>query len=540
MDDVVGDHSESDPAPDAARSFIQRSPQPMPAFENTDATFTPGAPFLKVLEPTLLLPLLAGGLAAAAAIGLAWSGALRVGAALALGMLEQFSSWTFSNGTYVDAVLVDEQGDIAPDAAERLRGLTHLGVNIGVVGDAEWTQVLGDERLGPLPDDDLQAEIGKPFGEEALRCADEEDRLLHQPAPAHEANLLATVLGVVARVGLVGDQLPERGAQHGEIHVDRHPALQPAQVVVEAGPGLVGDELEVDVLTFRQPELSVGPLAQILGERVDGRLQLVDRYRLRLAPLDVPVAQRTRTGQDLVEATVGLGEVLVRYPPGTDAVARLDLVGVADRLAREARSAGALVAHGAQIASFAARSVGRDRIAAGAGRGIARALEMARAPRRAMDLDAAARSRLARVRQRAAIKVVAGGPVDRERIGAEARQRIARPGGAAGSVRLAAAARLTSISGLYRLRLDTPHGEAIVAGTYREITPPSKLVFSWQWQDDEDWVNLESEITCEFHAHGNETELTFTQVGFPSAESRGKHEHGWGGCLDKLDAYLAS
>src|SRR5215469_1086243 len=61
MDDVVGDHSESDPAPDAARAFVQRSPQPMPAFEDTDAAFTAGAPFLKLLEPTLLLPLLAGG-----------------------------------------------------------------------------------------------------------------------------------------------------------------------------------------------------------------------------------------------------------------------------------------------------------------------------------------------------------------------------------------------------------------------------------------------------------------------------------------------
>src|SRR5437773_2175275 len=33
----------------------------MPTFENTDAAFTPGAPFPKLLEPTLLLPLLAGG-----------------------------------------------------------------------------------------------------------------------------------------------------------------------------------------------------------------------------------------------------------------------------------------------------------------------------------------------------------------------------------------------------------------------------------------------------------------------------------------------
>ena len=60
MNDVVGDHPESDPAPSAIRSFIERSPQPMPAFENTDAAFTAGAPFLKLLEPALPLALLAG------------------------------------------------------------------------------------------------------------------------------------------------------------------------------------------------------------------------------------------------------------------------------------------------------------------------------------------------------------------------------------------------------------------------------------------------------------------------------------------------
>ena len=61
VNDVVGDHSESDPAPDAVRFFIERSSQPVAAFENTDAAFTACAPFLEFLEPTLLLPLFAGG-----------------------------------------------------------------------------------------------------------------------------------------------------------------------------------------------------------------------------------------------------------------------------------------------------------------------------------------------------------------------------------------------------------------------------------------------------------------------------------------------
>ena len=61
MNDVVGHDTKSDPPPDAVRSSVQRSPQPMPPFENTDAAFAAGAPFLKVFEPPLLLPLFARG-----------------------------------------------------------------------------------------------------------------------------------------------------------------------------------------------------------------------------------------------------------------------------------------------------------------------------------------------------------------------------------------------------------------------------------------------------------------------------------------------
>ena len=60
MNDVVGDHPEPDPAPDSIRSSIERSSQSVPAFENADASLTARAPLLKLFEPRLFLPLLAG------------------------------------------------------------------------------------------------------------------------------------------------------------------------------------------------------------------------------------------------------------------------------------------------------------------------------------------------------------------------------------------------------------------------------------------------------------------------------------------------
>jgi uncharacterized protein YndB with AHSA1/START domain len=94
--------------------------------------------------------------------------------------------------------------------------------------------------------------------------------------------------------------------------------------------------------------------------------------------------------------------------------------------------------------------------------------------------------------------------------------------------------------GRYRIQVERPEGGAIVGGTYREISAPEKLVFTWQWEGDEDWANTESLVTIEFTVDGEETELRLTQVGFPFPESRGRHEHGWSGSFDKLEAMLAS
>src|SRR5450631_1321825 len=58
VNDVVGDYAESNPALDAVPPFVAGTLQPMPAFENADTSLTSSAPFLRFLEPALLLPLL--------------------------------------------------------------------------------------------------------------------------------------------------------------------------------------------------------------------------------------------------------------------------------------------------------------------------------------------------------------------------------------------------------------------------------------------------------------------------------------------------
>jgi uncharacterized protein YndB with AHSA1/START domain len=91
------------------------------------------------------------------------------------------------------------------------------------------------------------------------------------------------------------------------------------------------------------------------------------------------------------------------------------------------------------------------------------------------------------------------------------------------------------VGGKYRFGLQFP-GEDIfyVSGTYREIDPPSKLVFTWRW-DKPDMDFGETLVTIEFHERrGYTTEVVLTHERFPTPEIREQHNQGWNSILDKL------
>ena len=83
-------------------------------------------------------------------------------------------------------------------------------------------------------------------------------------------------------------------------------------------------------------------------------------------------------------------------------------------------------------------------------------------------------------------------------------------------------------------------------GVYREVKPPEKLVFSWSWtKDTPEGVNLhpgseETQVTVEFFARGNSTEVVLTHATFGSAKLRDEHDQGWNGCLDVLASVLTT
>ena len=93
------------------------------------------------------------------------------------------------------------------------------------------------------------------------------------------------------------------------------------------------------------------------------------------------------------------------------------------------------------------------------------------------------------------------------------------------------------VGGKYRLEMHHKGGNVHrVAGTYQEIHPPEKVVFTWKWDGRTDPVD--SLVTIEFHDLGDSTEVILTHEQLPTVEERDKHAHGWTGCLEQLATFV--
>ena len=91
--------------------------------------------------------------------------------------------------------------------------------------------------------------------------------------------------------------------------------------------------------------------------------------------------------------------------------------------------------------------------------------------------------------------------------------------------------------GRFRVSFSTSDGEYHeVGGTYREVVPAQKLVFSWAWHSTPE---RESLVTISMQPDGSGTLLTFRHEQFADVTARDNHERGWTEFLGKLESYLA-
>lgn len=96
------------------------------------------------------------------------------------------------------------------------------------------------------------------------------------------------------------------------------------------------------------------------------------------------------------------------------------------------------------------------------------------------------------------------------------------------------------VGGAYRLVMEKIDGgeQHIAKGTYREIAPEERIVYTWTWEEETPAEERETLVTWDFRALGPKTELTLTHEGLASVESRDGHNGGWSQMFDKFERYL--
>ena len=109
------------------------------------------------------------------------------------------------------------------------------------------------------------------------------------------------------------------------------------------------------------------------------------------------------------------------------------------------------------------------------------------------------------------------------------------------------------VGGRYRIGMQAPGQDMVlvVGGTYREVTPPARLVYTWAWEKPQMASTLEvppemepmmggqeTLVTVEFHDRGRTTELVLTHQNFPDQQTRDQHIEGWSKMLPRFGDFL--
>ena len=90
-----------------------------------------------------------------------------------------------------------------------------------------------------------------------------------------------------------------------------------------------------------------------------------------------------------------------------------------------------------------------------------------------------------------------------------------------------------TVGGRFHLQMRNAEGGTHSArGVYQVIDRPSRLVYTWAWDEHPD--QGESLITIDFQAVDGGTEVTMVHSGLPTDESAAEHEKGWTSCLNRL------
>ena len=90
------------------------------------------------------------------------------------------------------------------------------------------------------------------------------------------------------------------------------------------------------------------------------------------------------------------------------------------------------------------------------------------------------------------------------------------------------------IGGHYRIEMLEPTGTSHkIHGEYIALNPYDQIVFTWEWESDEQQVN--SLVTVALKEQDGSTDMVLTHEKLASQESVDLHSEGWTGCLAQLN-----
>lgn len=91
----------------------------------------------------------------------------------------------------------------------------------------------------------------------------------------------------------------------------------------------------------------------------------------------------------------------------------------------------------------------------------------------------------------------------------------------------------------YRIEMQPPDGGAFyLAGEFREVDPPTRLVYTFEWEDP-DPDDVETLVRLSLRDLGGSTEVAFTQGTFKTEARRELHRDGWTDSFDKLEHLMS-
>jgi uncharacterized protein YndB with AHSA1/START domain len=94
------------------------------------------------------------------------------------------------------------------------------------------------------------------------------------------------------------------------------------------------------------------------------------------------------------------------------------------------------------------------------------------------------------------------------------------------------------VGGLWHATMTAPDGALRrVHGVFHELTPPARLVFTWQWDDPGSKAQL---VTVAIAAEGGGSRLTLLHEALPDEPSRAGHEQGWLAAVERIELLVTA